>query len=143
MYLEVIPGHITDQYSDRTLLLKWLLALIVSFHLHESRDTYPDRKCCRPLQYAFRRVFLASSGLGGQDRCHFVHGRCRKQDKTVGRVAVFLRGYMAVPLLADTLEGGRAHQEPWMRVSRSRCLAALQRSAQRLFAAKPEGRRRV
>jgi hypothetical protein len=57
--------------------------LIVSFHLHESRDTYPDRKCRRPLQYAFRRMFLASNGLRGQDRCHFGHGRYRKQDKTV------------------------------------------------------------
>lgn len=40
-------------------------------------------RAVRPLQYAFRRMFLASSGLRGQDRCHFGHGRYRKQDKTV------------------------------------------------------------
>jgi hypothetical protein len=55
------------------------------------------------------------------------------EDEGERSVAVSLTGYMAAPLLADILEVGRAHQEPWMRISRSRCLAALQRSAQCLF----------
>src|SRR5260370_15560176 len=79
------------------------------------RDTYPDREFSSPLRHTLQRMFLASSGLVGQDMRHFGLIWCRGMQEYVRSRLFCFTG----PLLMTNLKPETTQRVPVRALTRS------------------------